>query len=325
MIGATVEEKAMSERSAFRILGTGIGVPEDVLTNAGIREEHVNINCRWVAERLGIKERRIARPGTLSSDLAATAISSALQQTGVAPESVDLLILATATPDRVAPSTACLAQAKAGLRNAVAFDLNSVCSGFLFALTTASAYLQAGLARRAVVVGADVFSRITDWKRSDCVFFGDGAGAVVIERSSAQGFFFDAELYSDATKTDTFTVLPNEAFTMDARGVHDAALYAVSRCMRVLIERHKIDVDQIDAVIPHQPSITLLRRIAAENGIPFEKFRTNMDRYANTASATLPIVLHEAFSDGGMKTGDLVMFAAAGSGFTAGAALYRWH
>jgi 3-oxoacyl-[acyl-carrier-protein] synthase-3 len=315
----------MSKQSAFRILGTGIGVPDNVLTNAGIREDHVNINCNWVAERLGIKERRIAEPGTSSSDLAATAVASALRQAAVAPDSVDLLILATATPDRVAPSSACLTQAKTGLNNAVAFDLNSVCSGFLFALATASAYLQAGMARRAVVAGADVFSRITDWKRSDCVFFGDGAGAVVIERSSAEGFFFDAELYSDATKTDTFTVRPNEAFSMDARGVHDAARYAVSKCMRVLMERHEIGVDKIDAVIPHQPSITLLRRIASDNGIPFEKFRTNMDRYANTASATLPIVLHEAFSDGGLKNGDLVMFAAAGSGFTAGAALYRWH
>jgi 3-oxoacyl-[acyl-carrier-protein] synthase-3 len=226
----------------------------------------------------------------------------------------------------VAPSSACLTQAKAGLPNAVAFDLNAVCSGFLYALATASAYLHAGMARRAVVAGADVFSRITDWQRSDCVFFGDGAGAVVIEHSSAPGFFFDAALYNDATKTDTFTVLPNETtFTMDARGVHDAARHAVSKCIRVLMERHQLDVGKIDAVIPHQPSITLLRRIAADNGIPFEKFHTNMQRYGNTASATLPILLHEAFSERRLKTGDLVMFAAAGSGFTSGAALYRWH
>jgi 3-oxoacyl-[acyl-carrier-protein] synthase III len=317
----------MSRSNAFRILGTGIGVPETVVTNADIRDRwNADLDCAWVADRLGIRERRIAGSNVRSSDLAAIAVSAALTQADIAKDSVDLLIVATATPDRKAPSTACLTQAKAGLPNAAAFDLSAVCCGFLYALTTASAYLRAGHAKRAVVVGADTFSRITDWGRRDCVFFGDGAGAVVVERSPVRAALFDAELYSDGTKAELFTVRPGCAtFSMDARGVFTAAAHAVPKCVARLLTRNKIGGDEITMVVPHQPSIGLLRRLAEELGMPFTKFRTNMDRYANTGGATIPIVLHETYENGRLKNDDLVMFAAAGAGFTAGAALYRWH
>lgn len=317
----------MKGAKSFRIIGTGIGMPEAVLTNDEIRERlNPLIDCHWVTDRLGIAERRIAATGVYSSDLGAKSIKAALQRSAIDPRSIDLLIVATATPDRQAPSTACLIQEKAGLCNAVAFDVSAVCSGFLFALNTASMYMAAGRSKRAVVVGTDTFSRITDWGRNDCVFFGDGAGAVVLEASDAANMFFDADLMSNGAQSEVFTVKRGDAtFTMDARGVYEAAAVAVPKCVNMVLQRNCLCADDVDVVIPHQPSINLLKRISSETGIPFQKFRTNMDRYANTCGATIPIILHETLESGAVKPSDLVMFAAAGAGFTAGAALYRWH
>lgn len=312
---------------SFRFIGTGVALPETRLSNAEIaRTRNPEIDCDWVEERLGILERRIADPATQTSDLAAEAARNALAAAGVRPESVDLLIVATATPDRQAPATACIAQAKAGLANAVAFDVSAVCSGFLFGLTTAAAFIRSGQARRALVVGADIFSRITDWSRKDCVFFGDGAGAALIEHSSHADRLFDAQLYSDGSRHEVFTVPAGERFfSMQAKGVIDAALYAVPRCVDAVTSRNGILPEDVDVVVPHQPSTNLLRNIAWRTGVPFQKFRTNMDRYANTAGATIPIVLHETLAQGAIRSGDLVLFASAGAGFTAGAAVHRWH
>ncbi len=313
--------------SLLRIIGTGVAVPERILGNRELRlTRNPSVDEEWVAEKLGIRQRHIAEDGVFTSDLAAAAVQSTLRQAGVNSDSIDLLIVATATPDRQAPATACLTQAKAGLSNAVAFDVSAVCSGFLFALTTAASFIEAGRVKRAMVVGADTFSRITDWSRKDCVFFGDGAGAVLVERTTHENSFFDAELFSDGTGSDVFTVMPGErTFTMQAGGVRVAAASAVPRCMKAVMERNHVAPDDIDIVIPHQPSITLLRELAERSGMPFERFRTNMDRYANTAGATIPILLHETVESGDVKPNDLIMFAAAGAGFTAGAALYRWH
>lgn len=317
----------MINPSSFRIIGTGANLPDQILTNAEIKAtRNSRIDCEWVAEKLGIQERRIADEKVSTSDLAAEAVRSALRQTDINPSSIDLLIVATATGERKAPSTACLTQAKTGLGNAACFDISAVCSGFLYSLTTAAAFITAGLANRAVVVGADIFSRITDWERRDCVFFGDGAGAVIIERSRDPEALFDSVLYADGTKADAFTIHPpHSTFTMDASGVLEAATTAIPRCVAEVTRRNGVSVEDIDVVIPHQPSINLLRKVAWDTGIPFQKFRTNMDRYANTAGATIPILLNETYESGGFKDEDLVMFAAAGAGFTAGAAIYRWH
>lgn len=317
----------MRVEKSFRIIGTGVGLPASVLTNSEIQEKlNPLIDCRWVADRLGIHERRIVDAGVFTSDIGAQAVNSALLRSGVAPDSVDMLLVATATPDRQAPSTACLIQEKSGLSRAVSFDISAVCSGFLFALATAAAYVQSGRVRRAVIVGADTFSRVTDWTRKDCVFFGDGAGAVVIEASVASTAFFDVDLHSDGRQSEVFTIKHNEAkFEMDARGVYDAASVAVPKCVDTILTRNHLRADDVNVVIPHQPSINLLKRISLETGIPFEKFCHNMDRYANTCGATIPIVLHETLESGVVRPNDLIMFAAAGAGFTAGAALYRWH
>ena len=316
----------LNHENTFRFIGTGLGIPALAMTNEDIRlTRNPLVDCLWAQERLGIYERRIADKGTLTSDLAAQAIRTALKQSGVRPDSIDLLIVATATPDRQAPSCACITQAKTGLVNAVAFDIAAVCSGFLYGLVTAAAYLRSGTSKRAIVVGADIFSRITDWTRRDCVFFGDGAGAVILESCSTARGFFEAELYSDGTKSEAFTVPQNETtFRMDAPGVMEAATYAIPLCVDRLMARTGFIPDDIDIVVPHQPSIGLLKKIATLTGVPFSKFTTNMDRYANTAGGTIPIALHEAYESGSIKPDSLLMFAAAGAGFTAGAALYRW-
>ena len=316
----------MKRSGGFRIVGTGVCLPERVLSNEDIRlERNPEIKPGWVAETLGIRERRVAEEGVRTSDLAAGAAASALRRAGVTADSVDLLIVATATPDRQAPATACITQSKAGLHNAAAFDVSAVCCGFLYAMTTAAAFLRAGQARRALVVGADVFSRVSDWSRRDCVFFGDGAGAALLERSSLPKSAFEAELFSDGARADAFHIEHGSSFSMDGKAVFEAATEAVPRCIERVLARNGLRADDIDVVVPHQPSVSLLQRIAWLTGVPFQKFRTNMDRYANTAGATIPIVLHETVESDGIKTGDTVLFAAAGAGFTAGAAVYRWH
>jgi len=310
-----------------RIAGTGVALPDRILTNREIKLRlNPEIDLDWVEEKLGIRERRIIDADKQVSDIAADAGRAALERAGFAPDTIDLLILATATPDCQAPATACIAQEKLDLRNAVAFDVSAVCCGFLFAMVVAASFIQSGRSRRAMVIGADAFSRITDWSRRDCVFFGDGAGAMILGQSDEPSALFDAALSSDGSKHSLWNVARGKTkFHMDARGVFDEATVAVPKCIEKVLERNGMTKEMIDVVVPHQPSINMLRAIAKETGVPFAKFRTNIDRYANTSGATIPIVLHETASQQSVKSGDLVLFAAAGAGMTAGAAIYRWH
>jgi 3-oxoacyl-[acyl-carrier-protein] synthase III len=320
---ASCEEPTMP----VRITGTGVALPDRILTNREIKLRlNPDIDLDWVEEKLGIRERRIIDADKQVSDLAADAGRAALERIGLAPDAIDLLILATATPDCQAPATACIAQEKLELRNAVAFDVSAVCCGFLFAMVVAASFIQSGRSRRAMVIGADAFSRITDWSRRDCVFFGDGAGAMILGQSDEPSALFDAALSSDGRKHMLWNVARGKTkFDMDARGVFEEATMAVPKCIQKVLERNRMTKEMIDVVVPHQPSINMLRAIAKQTGVPFTKFRTNIDRYANTSSATIPIVLHETASQQSVKSGDLVLFAAAGAGMTAGAAIYRWH
>ena len=314
-------------RTCMRFIGTGMSVPERVLTNEYIRTKYnAGLDCAWVSRKLGIAERHVSERDMLTSDLAAEAARNALRQADISGESIDLLIVATATPDRQAPATACFVQQKASLNNAISFDISAVCSGFLYAMTVATSFLNSGQAKRAMVVGADTFSRITDWARPDAVFFGDGAGAAILEASPQKKAIFDAELYSNGRDADAFTVYPEHTtFTMNAGDVLKAALAAIPQCAERVLTRNGLTIKDIDVVVPHQPSINLLRKLSERIGIGFEKFCLNMDRYANTAGATIPIVLHESVENGRIKKDDLVFFAAAGAGFTAGAAIMRWN
>lgn len=311
----------------MRVVSTAVAFPETVLTNEEIiRKLDGNFTSEWVEKNLGISERRIASELETSVDLAAEAVKLLIHKSGFEPSSIDLIIMATATPDLKAPACACRVQHKAGLINAIAFDIAAVCSGFLFALNTAAAYMKSGLARRVVVVAADTFSKITDWKKHDCVFFGDGAGAVLLDREVGhpeQKFNFDAELYTDGSGLDIFKVPLNGNFQMDAKSAFNAVSKVVPECIARLLKRNNMGVEDIDIVIPHQPSKKLLENIAINSGLPIDKFCMNMNKYGNTAGATIPIVLHDFIQNGRIKPGDNALLLAAGAGFTAGAALHR--
>lgn len=323
--------------TGLRILAAGSYLPETTLTNHDIAAQlNPTVRPEWVVESLGITQRRIANPEESTSDLATRAVHAALRNAGVSAQSIDLIVLATASPDMRAPATACIVQSKAGLDHAIAFDVSTVCSGFLFAMTVTASMIEAGMARRAVVVGADTFSDATSWERRDCVFFGDGAGAVIVERAdrtSASGRdlrgntgLFDAQLFSDGRDSDAFSIARDDGatFAMDGKGVFRAASQAVPDCIEAVLARNGIAASDIDIVIPHQPSRSLLEHIAKSCGIPFSRFELCMDRYANTVGATIPITLTQAMEAGRIGSGDLVLFAAAGAGFTAGAAVHRW-
>lgn len=315
----------MSNLSSFRIAGTGSAVPERVVTNEELAAR-VATTPAWIVENLGIRERRVAREDEWTSDLAARAGLNALEAAGVDREQVDLILLATSTPDRKAPSTACLAKGKMGIRNLCpAMDVSAVCSGFIYSLVLGAQAIQCRSARTVLVIGADTFSKLTDWDRRDCVFFGDGAGAVLLVPSNHPCALFTHRLYSDPKGHDCFTVFPSEKhFTMNGRAVYETGTTVLPEAIREVLKEQGLSPSDIDLVIPHQPSVRVLQKMAENLGIPFAKVRTNMERYANTAGATVPLLLDEVRRKDGIPEGALVMFAAVGAGWTWGAALYRW-
>lgn len=317
------------------ILGTGSCVPDKVVPNTHF--ERVGSNDAWIQERLGIKERRVVE-SEKTSDLAAGAAKNALASAGMPAAEVDLIVLATATPDRPAPATACAVQEMIGAHNAVAFDIAAVCSGALFALSTGCQYIQSGMFRNVLVIGADTFSNITDWDRRDSVFFGDGAGAILLTATDEDRGFLKFEIHSDGTGKDGFTVraggceTPTTAetmaqglhcFQMDGKAVFDTAVSVVPKTIQSVLGQCGVGIDDVRCMLPHQPSIRILQEIARRVELPWEKVRTNMDRYANTSGGTIPIVLDETWRAEKFETGDHLLFAAVGAGWTWGAALYK--
>ncbi|WP_257313845.1 3-oxoacyl-ACP synthase III family protein [Geothrix fuzhouensis] len=311
--------------SCIRIAGTGSCVPDRVVSNAEL-VARAGTQESWVVENLGIRERRVIGPGEFCSDLGTKAARRALEAAGLGPNDLDVIIVATATPDRGSPSTACIVQHKLGVTNGCpAFDLNAVCSGFLYAMSVGSQFIQSGIYRNVLVIGADTFSRITNWDRRDCVFFGDGAGAVILQRTEVEDGFFCFELSADGRGQDNFTVYPGHPhFTMNGRAVYETATTVLPQTIQGLLAKHGLSVADVSHLIPHQPSVRVLRRTAEVLGLPAERVAMNMDRYANTAGATIPILLDETVRGGRIQSGNLVVFAAVGSGWTWGAALYRW-
>ena len=309
-----------------RISGTGSHVPSRIVTNETL-EQAVDTNAAWILKNLGIRERRICEDHEYTSDIAAKAGLHALESAGVAREDVDLIIVATATPDRKAPSTACLVKHKMGITNTCpAFDLAAVCSGFLYSLSIGSTLIQNGIHRRVLIIGADTFSKITDWSQRDCVFFGDGAGAAVLEASSDERAFFASKIFSETANTDHFTVFPEDQyFTMNGRAVFETGSNVLPEAIRSVLYENGFTLEDISCIIPHQPSRRLLEATAEKLGIPSSKVKTNMEFYANTSGATIPLLLDEVNRRGEISDGDLIVFAAVGSGWTWGAALYRWH
>ena len=318
------------------IKGTGSYAPKNVVKNDFF--ESVGSSDKWIYENLGIKERRIST-GETTSDLAYQAGLIAIQDAGLQLEDIDLIIIATATPDRLAPSCACFVQEKLKASNAVAFDISAVCSGALFATATAVQYIKSGMYKNALVIGADTFSTITDWNRRDAVFFGDGAGALVLSHTTQDKGFQDFILKTDGTGKEHFTIpaggsekpASNDTlssgehyFKMNGSQVYKTAIDVVPKCIDEILSKNNCSIDQIKYLLPHQPSIRILQEVARRVGLPFEKVKTNMDRYANTSGGTIPIILDETLKENTFETGDLLLFAAVGAGWTWGTALYKW-
>jgi 3-oxoacyl-[acyl-carrier-protein] synthase-3 len=318
------------------IKGTGSYAPENIVKNDFF--ESVGSNDAWIQKNLGIKERRIST-GETTSDLAAIAGKEAIKNAGLMPLDIDLIILATATPDKLAPSCACFVQEKIEAFNAVAFDISAVCSGALFATTTAVQFIKSGMYKNVLVIGADTFSNITDWNRRDAVFFGDGAGAMVISHTHEDKGFIDFLLHTDGRGKDCWNIpaggslLPTseetlkkglQYFQMDGTAVFQTAIKVVPKSIKELLSKNKVSIEEINWLIPHQPSIRILEEVANRISLPWEKVMTNMDRYANTSGATIPIMLDETVKKNLLKKDDLILFAAVGAGWTWGTALYKW-
>lgn len=317
------------------IAGTGAYAPDNIVRNDFF--EAVGSSDAWIQERLGIRERRISK-GETTSDLAAAAARIALKDAGLAATDIDLIVVATATPDRPTPSCACFVQEKLGATNAAAFDIAAVCSGALFSIASGAQFIQSGMYEHVLVIGADTFSNIIDWSRRDSVFFGDGAGAVVLSATEEDKGFLDFLLHADGTGKENFTVraggseMPaseetlaagHQYFHMNGQAVFETAIDVVPKSILQLLERNNVDIDQVACLLPHQPSIRILKEIAGRIGMPFEKVKTNMDRYANTSGGTIPIILDETRREGDLRPGDLIVFAAVGAGWTWGTALYK--
>jgi 3-oxoacyl-[acyl-carrier-protein] synthase-3 len=320
-----------------KISGTGSYLPEKVVTNEYL-ETIIETNSKWVFDNVGILERRIANDNQATSDLAAIAGQRAIEDAGLKSEDIDLIIVATATPDRKAPSTAAFVQHKLKAYNAAAFDMNAVCSGFLYGMSVASQYIASGVYNNILVIGADTFSKITDWTRRDAVFFGDGAGAAVVTAANVTEGFLAYRLYTDTSNEMLGFTIPGggseiplteenmdqQYFQMNGRSVFNSATKALPKAINQVLEDTGLCIDDIDIMIPHQPSIRILQKTAEIIGLPFEKVMTNMDKYANTSGGTIPILLDELNKSGKLKKDDIVLFAAVGSGWTFGASIIKW-
>ncbi|MGH8688033.1 MAG: beta-ketoacyl-ACP synthase III [Burkholderiales bacterium] len=312
-----------------RIVGTGSYLPPRVVTNAEFAAR-LDTSDQWIRERTGIAERRIADESQNSSDLALEASRAALAAAGVRPEAIDLIVVATSTPDYVFPSTACLLQAKLGVRNCPAFDLQAVCSGFVYALATADSFIRAGVHRCALVVGAEVFSRILDWNdRGTCVLFGDGAGAVVLARSDKPGLHASV-LRADGTQADLLSVPGNICggriigspyLQMQGSQVFKYAVKVLDEVARETMAAAGLELSDIDWLIPHQANVRILDATARKLGISSDKLVVTVDHHGNTSAASVPLALDEYVRAGKIRAGHRVLMQGVGGGFTWGATL----
>ena len=317
-----------------RITGTGSFLPPRRLTNddlaAQLAKDGIETSDDWIAERTGIRARHFAAPDVGSSDLAFEAATRALQAADCDAASLDLIIVATSTPDMVFPSTACLVQQKLGVHGCAAFDVQAVCSGFVYALAVADSMIRTGAARKALVIGAEVFSRILDFKdRGTCVLFGDGAGAVVLEASETPGILA-TELHADGRHVGILcvpghvsggAVLGDPLLKMDGPAVFKLAVGVLDEVARSVLEKAGRTGDDVDWLIPHQANIRILQSTAKRLKLPLEKLVVTVDRHGNTSAASIPLALDESVRSGQIAKGDTVLLEGVGGGFTWGAVL----
>jgi 3-oxoacyl-[acyl-carrier-protein] synthase-3 len=322
----------MARRSFIR--GTGSYLPERVLTNEDL-SKMVDTSDEWIRERTGISRRHIAADGELTSDIATAAARRALDAAGIDASAIDLIVLATTTPDRTFPATATAVQAKLGINKGAAFDVQAVCSGFLFALATADSMLKQGLFNRALVIGAETFTRIIDWSdRGTCVLFGDGGGAVVLEAQewdgAADAGIITHHIRTDGTKSDLLYVDGGVSSTgtighvrMEGNRVFKHAVANISAAIEAVLEETGLTSADIDWFVPHQANKRILDGVAKKLDIPEEKVVITVDQHANTSAASIPLALDHAVRTGRAKPGDLILSEAMGGGFSWGASLFR--
>ena len=320
-----------------RILGTGSYLPADRVTNQALADrlaaDGIETSDAWIVERTGIRARHFAAPNETSSDLAFPAAQAALEAAGITADQLDLIIVATSTPDMVFPSTACLLQRKLGAFGCAAFDVQAVCSGFVYALSVADSMIKAGTASKALVIGAEVFSRILDFKdRTTCVLFGDGAGAVVLGASSEPGILA-TELHADARHVDILCtpgtvsggqVLGTPLLRMDGQAVFKLAVGVLEKVARSVLDKANLHDSDIDWLIPHQANIRIMQSTARKLKLPLDKLIVTVDEHGNTSAASVPLALDAAVRSGKVKRGDTVMLEGVGGGFTWGAALLKY-
>ena len=317
-----------------RIIGTGSALPERVVTNEQLSRElaerGLETSDEWIVGRTGIRQRHIASPETSSSMLATQAAREALAAAGVPAESVDLIIVATSTPDYVFPSAACLVQKALGIAGGAAFDVQAVCSGFVYGLATADAMIRSGMATRALVIGAEVFSRILDWNdRGTCVLFGDGAGAVLLTAADRPGILA-SKLHADGRYENILRTAGNVCgggitghpfLTMDGQAVFKLAVSTLDSVARETVAQAGLELSDIDWLIPHQANLRIIQATGRRLGVPIERVIVTVDQHANTSAASIPLALDQAVRDGRIKPGDKVLMEGVGGGFTWGAVL----
>lgn len=315
-----------------RIIGTGSYLPARALSNKEL-EKIVDTSDEWIRERTGIGSRHIAAENEVTSDLALKAAERAIEAAGIEREEIDLIILATSTPDMIFPSTACLLQAKLGVTQGAAFDMQAVCSGFVYALATADKFIASGQSRCALVVGAEIFSRILDWKdRRTCVLFGDGAGAVVIKASDEPGIL-STHLHANGAYSGILCVpgsvaaghvIGNPFVHMEGQAVFKQAVKVLGQVAREALSTNGLEGSDLDWLIPHQANIRIIDATAEKLGLRPEQVVRTVERHGNTSAASIPLALDEAVRDGRVQRGHHILFEAVGGGLTWGAALLRW-
>lgn len=315
-----------------RIIGTGSYLPARVMTNHDL-EKIVDTSHDWIVSRSGIEERHIAAEGEMSSDLALHASRKAIEAAGISLDEIDLIIVATTTPDQIFPSTACILQDKLGVKSAVAFDVQAVCSGFIYALNTADLYIRGGQARNALVVGTEVLSRILNWQdRTTCVLFGDGAGAVVLQQSDKPGILA-AKLHADGSYRCMLTadgvisngkILGEPFIKMDGQAVFKFAVKVLSEVVEEVLAENQLKGTDIDWMVPHQANTRIIEATAKKLGLGMDRVVVTVPQHGNTSAASIPLALDTAVRDGRIKSGQNVLMEAVGGGFTWGAVLVRW-
>lgn len=338
----------MQKRYA-KIIGTGGYLPEEVFTNADW-EKRVDTSHDWIVERTGIKSRHIAAQGEMASDMGVKAAQKALAAAECSPEAIELIIVATGTPDKVFPSTACIIQEKLKIPTCIAFDVQAACTGFIYALSIAEKFIQTGAVKRALVLGTELMSRVIDWSdRNTCVLFGDGAGAVVLGASETPGIL-STQLFADGSYGQLLTVdsmqlgnyttilpalhqtenrnVPIETLypyvKMDGRKIFKIAVTKLGELVENTLKEQNLQPNQIDWLIPHQANIRIIQAMAEKLSMPMDKVICTIDKHSNTSSASIPLAMDVAIRDGRVKPGQLLLLEAFGGGLTWGSALVRY-